>query len=217
MVEKAFQKTILPTACFPNAAYLYYIQNSDKIFIELHETYPKQTWRNRYSIMTSNGVLDLTVPVKKPNGNYTKTAEVIIDYNQKWQINHWRAIESAYKKSPFFLYYEELVGQFFNSRIIDTLADWNLNILSSIAKEFDLNNEFSFTESYIHFYDDANDLRQKISPKVKECENIMIFPEYTQVFMDKQAFKPNLSVIDLIFNLGPELKDYISSIQEFRK
>ena len=209
MKDKLFPATILPTACFPNAAYLFYIENSEKIFIELHETYPKQTWRNRYSIMTSNGVLDLSIPVKKPEGNNTKTKDIIIDHTQKWQHNHWRAIESGYKKSPFYFYYEELIAQFFRSKHAETLVEWNSSILSSITEEFGLNKNFSFTDSFRHSHNDANDMRYKISPKAKENEEYLIFSGYTQVFMEKHPFVQNLSVIDLIFNIGPDIKMYI--------
>ncbi|MDL2254890.1 WbqC family protein, partial [Bacteroidales bacterium OttesenSCG-928-J16] len=95
-----------PTAYMPPVSYFALLARRDVLEVETRETFPKQSWRNRCSIATAQGVLDLTIPVVKPYGNRTQTKDVLIDARQKWQNNHWRAIESAYNKSPYFFYFQ---------------------------------------------------------------------------------------------------------------
>ncbi|MBS4013365.1 MAG: WbqC family protein [Bacteroidetes bacterium] len=206
MVEEAIQ-SVFSTAYLPSAEYLYYIGKSDNILIEFFETYQKQTWRNRCTILTANGKLDLIIPVKKPFGNKTKTSEVLTDSSLRWQINHWRAIESAYYKTPYFMHYNELFEPLYKNQYNGLLIEWNTELLKRVLKEFGIEKNINYTTEFKTNYN--TDYRFTLSPKNKERDIQVKFPEYFQAFSDRYGFIPNLSLLDLVFNLGPDLNSYI--------
>ena len=100
-LEFESEPLLLSSAYFPTVEYIALLVKYKGALIELFETYPKQTWRNRCRIMTANGTQDLTVPVKKPLGNKTITSEVSIYNQENWHLKHIRAIHSAYSSSPY--------------------------------------------------------------------------------------------------------------------
>lgn len=198
--------TILATAYFPNILYFATIAQKKNVKIERYETYLKQTYRNRTTIQTANGPLDLTVPIIRTNGNHTLTSDIKISYNENWQIRHWRAIVSAYNASPYFLYYQDeleniLMGQY------DTLMNLNDLLISHLLKKLKIDCTVSHTDDYLPMKENE-DLRVQISPK-KNYTAFAKFSSYEQVFATKMPFYPNLSILDLLFNLGPESKDYL--------
>ncbi len=200
---------ILSTAYFPPITYFAYLLKSQQAYIEIHETYPKQTFRNRCQIYESNGKLDLSLPVNKPNGNHTKTNEILISDQSNWGINHWRAIESAYNSSPFFLYYQDELKPIFLSNNTN-LTEHNKLILNTLLEVIEINIKPKETSEYKKLYEDATDLRSALSPK-KPIESLN-FPEYFQVFNERHGFIQNLSILDLLFNEGPASKQYLEEI-----
>lgn len=199
-------ETVLATAYLPNILYFAIIAQKKKIRIEHHETYLKQTFRNRTTILSANGPLDLTIPIVRTNGNHTQTSEIHIAYSEKWQIRHWRAIVSAYNASPFFLYYQDELEKILMDKH-ETLMDLNGKLLSLLIKKLKIECEISFTEDYYPILG-KQDLRIAISPK-KDMKNLALFEPYEQVFSTKLPFEPNLSILDLLFNIGPESRDYL--------
>lgn len=199
--------SLLSTAYFPNIQYVSKFVADDDVRVELYETYPKQTFRNRCNILSSNGVLSLSVPVQK---NYhTLTKDIKIDYSVAWHRNHRTAIMSAYKNSPFYDYYFYKFEPFFNKQ--ETfLVDLNAKVLETIFSIIKLKAKYSFTEDYV-VMSDANDFRDSISPKAsKNLVDDTFRPEkYIQVFADRFDFVPNLSILDLIFNVGTESLDIL--------
>jgi hypothetical protein len=152
----------------------------------------------------------LTIPVIKTNGNHTRVKEMKIDNSEKWQKRHWRAIESAYNQSPFFLYYKDEFGGFF-LQPYKYLIDFNTHLLDTSLRLLKVNLKITFSDTYIKSYTDAFfDLRNKFSPKI---QTDFVLPEYRQVFMDRRGFFPNLSIIDLLFNVGNHSSQYIQSIK----
>lgn len=202
--------SIFPTAYLPPIEYFVMILKEEKIVIEKHETYPKQTYRNRCNIFQANGLLSLIIPVSKPNGNRTLTKDIQISNTESWQRNHWRAIESAYNKSPFFLYYcDDLIHYYQNP--VSSLIDFNTEILFYVLNKFGLKHiDISFSEEYQKNDTIQNDYRGFFHPK-KKLQTLK-FPLYHQVFEYKYGFLPNLSVLDLLFNIGPQAKDYIEEV-----
>jgi hypothetical protein len=180
-----------------------------EVFIEIHETYPKQTFRNRCEIFTEKGQMSLSIPVTKVFGNRTKTSQVVINNAEKWQLKHWRAIESAYLSSPFFLYYKDEVQDFFSGEHTKLLK-FNLDLTNTLCRLIGIQIELQLTDNFILHPDNTNDFRNSIHPK--KSPTISNFPEYLQVFSDRHEFIPNLSIIDLIFNLGPESKNYLENL-----
>ena len=201
---------LLPLACFPNIEYFSWLMHAPEATIEKNETYPKQTCRNRYCIAAATGPLTLTVPVIKPNGNRTQVSGVLTEQNKNWQRTHWRAIESAYNKSPFFLYYRDDFEAIFNNPP-ELLMNFNLKIINLCLRLLKIKPAYKLSETFIKCPEDTLDLRHKIMPKqqVEKLFSITNFAPYIQVFADRQEFTPNLSILDLIFNLGPASVDYL--------
>ncbi len=198
---------VLSTAYLGPVEYFAYIINAKRILIEQEETYLKQTYRNRCVIDSSEDKLVLSIPVVKVNGNHTKIKDIRISNDEKWQLIHWRAITSSYNHSPFFLYYKDELEPFFLNKF-NFLLDYNQRLLSTLLKFISHDVSIDFTSKFEKPESNGNaDLRYSIRPKIKPvCE----FPRYPQVFENKHGFIPNLSIIDLLFNLGPDAKEYLN-------
>ncbi len=201
----------MSTAYLPPIEYFALLLSENKIIIEKEETYPKQTYRNRCRILTANGILNLSIPVSKPNGNNTKTKDITIINTDRWFTNHWRAINSAYSGSPFFLYYKDDLQEFFSGRY-DNLLKFNTELTIVLLNLIGISTTLTYSDSFA-IPGQTNlpvDARYSITPK-KEIAS-KNFEEYTQVFSSKFSFIPNLSIIDLLFNLGPETKEYLQKL-----
>lgn len=191
--------TLFSTAYFPCISYMARFLAADEPVIEVCETYHKQTYRNRCRVMTANGVENLSVPVVKVNGNHTMTKDVVVSYNEHWQQVHRRCLESAYKAAPYFDHYYDYLKPLFETRY-ERLIDLNDAALQAVLKLLKVNKGIVHTTDYLREAD--NDLREAFSPK--DIPNPNLFPEYYQVFSTKFPFAPDLSVLDLIFNEGPD-------------
>ncbi|MCB2209052.1 MAG: WbqC family protein [Bacteroidetes bacterium] len=200
---------ILPAAYLPSVSYFALLNNAQNASIEQFETYPKQTYRNRCEIYTEKGKTSMVIPVSKPHGNHTKTADVEIFNQDRWYVKHWRAIESAYRASPYFLYYKDELKSFYDGSH-KKLLEFDMDLISHFCKLFDIHTSIGLSSDYIK--DTGIDYRQELSPKKPPI--IQDFPEYTQVFEIKHGFIPNLSILDLLFNLGPESGNYIYKLGE---
>jgi hypothetical protein len=201
---------LLSSNYLPCLHYFYYVVNSDKIIIDGHEHYLKQSYRNRTQILSANGKLDLIIPVIYKNNQPIN--EVRISYSEKWQRNHWRAIYSAYRSSPYFSFFEDELKVFYEEEN-EFLLDYNTKLLKTILKILRLKKEISFTSSFQKNPENVIDLRGKIHPKISfsndgDVSGILMQPYY-QTFGSKFGFTPNLSILDLLFNKGKESLDYL--------
>ena len=200
--------TLLTTAYFPSISYMASFLAEDEPLIEIHDTYHKQTYRNRCNVMTANGMESLSVPIVKVNGNHTMTKDIAISPIEPWQHIHSRCLESAYKASPYFDHYYDYLRPIFEGHF-ERLVDLNDSALAAILKMLKVKKEIVHTTDYIR--EAEHDFREAFSPK-RPFENI-VFPEYYQVFCAKFPFASDLSVLDLIFNEGPEAVCYLKSLQ----
>jgi len=192
----------LSSAYLAPVEYYSAIANAKTVFVEQFDFYQKQTYRNRCHIAAANGVMALSIPVEKSSGEKILMRDVRISEHNDWQINHWRSIESAYNSTPFFEYYKDDLLPFF-TRNWTFLWDFNQEIQTKILELLDLQPVICFTEVYKNKLDDAFlDLRETIHPK-KESQLSSLKPYY-QVFEQRYGFQPNLSIIDLLFNMGNE-------------
>lgn len=209
---------LLSTAYWPNLHYFFYLLNAETITIESFENYQKQSFRNRTQLLTANGKLDLSIPIKNLSPKQFIT-EVEISYQENWQINHWRAITSAYKNSPYFEFFEDEINYFY-SKPFKFLMDYNLEQLKLIFKLLKLKKEIALTASFEKEPTDQLDLRNSIHPKIEFTEDLnvtqLLKTPYYQTFEAKFDFHPNLSILDLLFNKGLETHEYLKKNNNFK-
>ena len=199
--------SLFTTAYFPSISYMARFLKEDAPVVEVWETYHKQTYRNRCRVMTANGVESLSVPVVKVNGNHTMTKDMAISPIEPWQHIHSRCLESAYKASPYFDHYYDYLRPIFESHF-ERLIDLNDAALMAVFKMLKVKKEIVHTTDYVR--DCENDFREAFSPK--KSLDAKLFPTYYQVFSEKFPFAADLSVLDLIFNVGPEALGYLLTI-----
>lgn len=201
---------LLNTSYFPPIQYLSQVKEYDTIYIEQYESYGKQSYRNRCNIMTANGPLTLSVPVVKGSSVKTFTKDILIDYSTNWQKLHFKGIESAYKNSPYYDYYIDNFLPFFE-RKEKFLLDLNLNILKEVIDLLSLPKTILLTRDYIPSPDCITDYRDVIHPKPSRCrfKTPYVAKPYHQTFAERFPFAPNLSILDLLFNEGPESTAYL--------
>ncbi len=197
-------KILLSTAYFPPPEYFSRIKWADNVVIEHEENYVKQTYRNRCRILTSNGIMTLSVPVMKGSLLKTKVKDVTIDYSKRWQQIHLRALTSSYGKSPFLQFYIEDIEKIL-MKSQKFLLDLNNDLLEECLKMMKINKCISHTYSFDPVKGNDNDYRNKISPKVN---SEYVSRPYIQVFSPGR-FITGLSILDLIFNLGPGSAGYL--------
>ncbi len=203
----SISKLLLPVAYLPPVHYFGMMMKAGEVWVEQHETYPKQTYRNRCEIYTANGKLPLSIPVNKIHGNHTRTRDVLLSDHENWQALHWRAIRSAYANSPFFLYYHDSLEPFFN-KPYHRLLDFNLALMQVLMDLLGIGKKIHLTRSFDPAPENMLDLREALHPK--KTFHHFTFRPYHQTFGEKHGFIQGLSMIDLLFNAGPDSIDIIS-------
>lgn len=203
MIEKG---VVLPMFYLPSVEYFVQLKTfKPDILIEKEEHYPKQTYRNRAHIYSPDGVLVLTVPVTKGPKNHTIIKDVKISYGFEWQRLHWLSLQACYRSSAYFEYYEDVLSPFYEKKYT-YLFDYNQQLLSFILKALKLKMELRFTDNYEADYPMLTDCRNSMSTK-KEPDSDQ--KKYYQVFEQRKGFIKNLSIIDLLFNQGPQAVNYL--------
>lgn len=203
MIDKG---AILPLFYLPPVAYFTAIKNHrPDIVIEREEHFPKQTYRNRANIYSPDGILSLTVPVVKGSKMHTKVKDVKISYDFNWQRLHWMSLETCYRRSAYFEYYEDDFAPFYQKRF-NYLFDFNEQLMQMLLKFIKLPFELKYTETYEALYPQLEDLRDAMSAK-KEYDAQQ--KPYFQVFEERNGFIKNLSIADLLFNQGPQTINYL--------
>ena len=192
-------QVLLASAYFPPIEFYHHYTKNEAIIIEQNEHFIKQTYRNRCSISGANGQIDLSIPLQKYTSK-TLIRDIKISYEVQWQKQHWRSIVSAYNSSPYFMYYDYEIMPYFEKKN-NYLFDLNLEILEKLNKLLKISKPFSLSEEFTAVNDSQSDLRYKISPKRKPE---VLLKTYSQVFDQKLGFIENLSILDLLFNKGPD-------------
>ena len=202
---------LLQTTYFGPIQWYQKLYRYDHCLIEQYDSFQKQTYRNRCVIATANGVQALTVPVEHSDDKVLTKDLRISDHNQ-WRRVHWNALQSAYSESPFFEYYADDLHPFFEKKY-EFLLDFNEAILQKVCELIDIHPNVEYTSEYTsdiqHQTSDITDFREVINAKHPQPDAEFNTKTYWQVFQHKHGFLPNLSILDLLFNMGPESIFYL--------
>jgi hypothetical protein len=203
MAADANKRTLLiESQYFPNISFYKTLNNHENLLIEQFEHYQKLSFRNRCYIAGPNGSILLSVPLARGKNQRTVMKDVRISYADSWQALHWKTLVSAYRRSPWFEYYEDELGALYEKEV-NFLLDWNLLCLEWANKIIGVTTPVTLTEAYRKTYEPDNlitDARNLIRPTEKQIEEDTV--RYTQVFQDRVGFLPDLSILDLIFCEG---------------
>lgn len=200
------QTAYLGSAYLAPIEYYSKLLTYETVYIEQHDHYIKQTYRNRCNIVGPGGLLPLSIPTVKPESLKCAMKDIRISDHGNWRHLHWNAIESAYNNTPFFEYYKDDFAPFYEKKHT-FLFDFNEELRQLICELIDMNPNVNYTAEYkTTFTTDEIDFREIIHPKKDfSTEDPEFIPTpYYQVFEARHGFLPNLSIIDLLFNMGPE-------------
>lgn len=200
-------KILLHPTYFPNIATFISMIHAEDIVFEVHDNYQKQTYRNRMSVYGANGKLSLTVPVIYSQNNRQLYKDIKIANTDHWQAHHWKTLLSAYSTSPFFEFYKDDLSPLFNEKA-NNLMTFNLKCLDVIKDCLQWDFNYNITETFNKEPQDISDFRFLVDARKEK--NISQQP-YTQVFSNKHGFINNLSILDLLFNEGPNALSYLQS------
>jgi len=179
----------------------------DEIVFEQHENLLKSSYRNRCYIMGANGKLRLSIPLQNGRDHKALYTSVLTDNRQRWKAIHWQSILSAYKHAPYFEHYAPYFEKLYLHTETDSLFQWNLKLFEITVNILKIPASIHFSDTFEkEVASTVDDARNYFQPE-KELE--IIFPKYIQVFSERHPFEPNLSILDLIFNLGTEAKGYL--------
>jgi hypothetical protein len=200
---------LLPCLYLGPVQYYSKLASGIPCILEQHEHFPKQTYRNRAVIFDSNGALKLIIPLKK-HPEKTALKDIRISYDAPWQDLHWKSLESAYRSTPYFEYYEDDFAPFYKSPSWEFLIDYNMALQEVVLRLLKLKPAIEMSSDYEKSKEGTLDLRQVISPKPNApADPLFQVKPYPQVFEPKYGFLPNLSMVDLLFNEGPAALNYL--------
>ena len=193
---------------FPSISHYVAMAQSEKIVFEMEDNFQKQTNRNRTYIYSPNGIQLLNIPVKHSKQIHQKTIDVKIETDFDWQKQHFKSLEAAYRRSPFFEYFEDDIRPLFEKKHT-YLMDLNFETISLVSKCLRMKLAYNTTTEYFQELDSNTimEFRQLANGKKDESR----FEPYTQVFDDKHGFLNNLSILDLVFNEGKYAIDYLKT------
>ncbi len=211
-MSKVIENYLYHTAYLAPVNLYQVLCSENKLYIDDKEYFDKSSFRNRCQILTANGTMELIIPVVKGASSQTLIKDVRIAEHDNWQLRHWRSIKAAYSSSPFFEYYEDDFLPFYTQKW-DFLWDFNVELERLILSLLSIEKSPVYSG-----FEQINivDLKSQIHPKSLEVgfylsnqfsENLK---PYYQVFDRKFGFKPNLSIVDMLFNLGPESILYLT-------
>lgn len=206
---------LLQTTYFGPIQWYQKLYRYDQTLIEQYDSYQKQTYRNRCVIATANGLQALTVPVEhnvqRSMFNVQCKDLRISDHNQ-WRRVHWNALQSAYSESPFFDYYADDIRPFFEKKY-EFLVDFNEAIRQTVCDLLDIQPKVEYTSSFLSpltsHLSSLDDFREIINAKHPQADADFQPRRYWQVFEGKHGFQANLSILDLLFNMGNEAVFYL--------
>ena len=219
----------LSSAYLPPVSYFCCMMAADRVFVDGHEHYVKQTYRNRANIATASGLMSLTIPVEHGKEGNVPIRDLKISEHGNWRHLHWQALQAAYDKSPFFEYYADDFRPFYEQKEGCSLFDYNRRLQKLVCDLIGLDCRVEQTSHYVA-EGEFVDLRNVITPKSRgvNCVAKKMYDclaerddrrvRYYQVFAERNGFMPDLSIVDLLFNMGPESLVVLNNhVESFRK
>ena len=198
---------------FPPLSFFTTSYGKTYIYLDIYEAYNKMSFRNRCVIAGAQGTISLSVPLQKGRNQRVPMLEVLISDEKKWQDQHFKSIQSAYNRSPFFDYYKDELLRIYQ-RPFRKLADWNLCCLNWVMEKLEWVTEIRFPEATFPFQAEGfDDRRNQVVPKNYDLLNPI---KYRQVFEERAGFLKNLSILDLLFNTGKEARDLLANSRQER-
>ena len=203
------KQLLLSTTFFGPIQWYQKLYRAESVQIERWESFQKQTYRNRCIIATTNGPQALTVPIER-QFTINCIKDIRISDHGNWRHLHWNALQSAYGESPFFDYYQDDIRPFFEQRW-DYLLDFNEAIREKMCELLDIQPKVDYSKKFTVYSLSScvPDYRMVIRPKNPEPDPDFTPKRYYQVYEQKHGFLPNLSILDLLFNMGPESIFYL--------
>lgn len=200
---------LLPIVYGGTTLYYSVLLQAPQVWLEREEHFEKRSWRNRMRILSANGPLDQVVPTRRKGRSRTPVKDLRIAYDSPWRSLHWRSITSAYRTAPYFEFFEDYFRSLYETRF-EFLVDLDLAFQERVLQAYRIDVGFSFTERYERSPEGLLDLRYRPPALPEEKESggktspIDVTGPYPQVFDERFGYVPNLSVVDLLFNEGPE-------------
>lgn len=200
---------VLPIAYAAPIAFWGPIAKRQNVIWEIYDHYDKQTYRNRTYIHGANGKQLLSIPIKHLGcEGHQQYSEVKIANEFPWQKQHWKSLQTAYRSSPFFEYYEDDLAPLY-SQTYKNLIAFNTQVNRTIAQLLDIDYPTTTTQSFVKILESKIDARSWVNAKIPQPVQT---PHYTQVFSEKNGFISNLSIFDLLFNEGPQSVALLRSV-----
>lgn len=202
---------IIHPVYFPPVYQYAQMLSEKKVLFEVQDYYQKQTYRNRMYIHSANGKQMLSVQVKHTHSDGKQLyKDVLVSNDFDWQKMHWRSLETAYRTSPYFEFYEDELYPIFHQKE-KYLIDLNIKSIEKLNGMLDVDFQYDKTSEFQSEYPDMQDFRTLVNAK-KSNLSPETFPKYTQMFDDRNGFLPNLSVLDLLFMEGPNAVTYLENL-----
>lgn len=203
------QQIVTPVMPFPNMFWWSVLQGGEEVLFDVAEHFVKMSYRNRYYITGANGLIQLTVPLAHGRDQRTAMKNVLIDNNERWQVNHWRTITSVYGRAPYFEHYGPLLEPLFSQKF-DTLVAFNRATIAWLQLQTGIKFSPTEVEVYKKYDDDVTDLRGKqFMPGIEKNPLAENYGLYYQLFSERNGFYPNLCLLDLLFSEGPAVRQVL--------
>lgn len=202
-------RMISPYIPFPNIYWWTIAAGMNEVCFDEAEHFVKMTYRNRYYISGSNGLVQLSIPLQHGRDQRTAMRDLSISTHERWQVQHWRTLFSVYNRSPFFEYYAPSLEELFLNKY-QCLTDFNLATVRWLKEQLKFRFGITNAVEYVKQYENVFDMRVGFKPGV-EKSIINAGPAYYQVFADRTGFLPNLSMLDLLFAEGPSAAVWLNN------
>lgn len=192
---------------FPSIAQCVVLIQAQETTFEVCDNYQKQTYRNRMTIYGTQGKMPLTVPVEYSQKNRQLYKDIQISNVENWQDLHWKSIQAAYSSSPFFEFYEHDLLPLFK-KPVNNLMDFNFECLEAVLECLQHPLHYKLNISFEVDPEGLIDYRYLVDHRKEKSQDLQ---SYVQVFDDRHGFQSNLSILDLIFNEGPNALLYLEN------